>query len=69
MLFLLVYVVAGIGFLAQQVCRQHPDVLLRPREGCYSNPTSGPITISSAVINTTHTALITRPGDSMSNIR
>lgn len=35
----------------------------------YSNPTSGPITISSAVISTTHTALITSPGGSMSNIR
>ena len=35
----------------------------------YSSPTSGPITISSAVISTTQTALITSPGGSMSNIR
>ena len=39
------------------------------RGGGYSSPTSGPITISSAVISTTQTALITSPGGSMSNIR
>ena len=35
----------------------------------YSNPTNGPIAISSAVISTTHTALMTSPAGSMSNIR
>ena len=35
----------------------------------YSNPTNGPIPISSAVISTTQTALMTSPAGSMSNIR
>ena len=35
----------------------------------YNNPTSGPTTISSAVISTTQTALMTSPAGSMSNIR
>ena len=35
----------------------------------HSNPTNGPITMSSAVINATQTALMTSPAGSMSNIR
>ena len=45
------------------------DERLCDQNGGYSNPTSGPIPISSAVIRTTQAALMTRPGGSMSNIR